>query len=183
MNFLPIENQIIFKKKYKQKFLIILGCVITFLLLTNLILALSYYLFLKIKSGDISTQINALNNSNVFKKSFNESKQLKELNSKADFLDKKLKGGKNISLILEKILITRGQDPISIDSISFNREIEGSISPKNTLILKGEAETRISFLRFIKNLEKESDLFEVQLNPNNFLKEKKISYSLEIFIK
>lgn len=182
MNFLPEENQIVFKKKYKQKFFTLLGCVIMFLLVINLILVLSYYFSLRIKNNIFKTQISFLNNSSIFKKSFDASLKFEKLDSQTKFLEKQLNENKRIFPILEKILSFK-EKTITVEFISFNKKVGETDFSKDSFILKGKAETRESFLDFIRNLEKEKDLFEIRSDPNNLLKEKDFDYSLQIFIK
>ena len=184
MNFFPIENQILLKRRYRQKVLIFFGFIIFSLIFINLILIAPSYFFLKISGENLKKQSEIINQSPVFLRFAEIENSFKNLNLDIIFLENRGKEIRFLAPLLEKIInekLKKAAADISVNFISFALGNENAYKQADKIIIQGNAKTRIDLLKFVKNLEKEGGFLEIQSPPSNLLKEKDIDYTLNIF--
>ena len=104
MNFLPIENQILLKRRYRQKVLIFFGFIIFSLIFINLILIAPSYFFLKISGENLKKQSAIINQSPVFLRFAEIENSFKNLNLDIIFLENRGKEIRFLAPLLEKII-------------------------------------------------------------------------------
>lgn len=173
MNFLPIDEQIKIKKRYKKRFFLFLAFALFLSALINLTLLFPSYIFLKIKNNDLKQELGILRADSIFLKSENMNGSLNVLDKNIQFLKTEKKEIVDFSEILREIIKLKNNG-ISITSISFE---------KDKIILLGNGKTREALLSFIQNL-KENGIFKTVDSPaSNLLKKENIDFIITVFLK
>lgn len=173
MNFLPIDERIKIKKRYKKRFFLFLAFALFLAALINLILIFPSYIFLKIKNNDFKQEIRILRSDSIFLKSEKMNGFLNDLDKNINFLKTEGKEVVEFSAILREIIKVKNGG-ISLASISFE---------KDKIVLLGNGKTREALLLFIQNL-KENTLFKSIDSPaSNLLRKENINFTITVFLK
>lgn len=182
MNLLPKEDQIKIKKQYTQRVFAFLAIIVFLLSLINIILIFPSYLFIKIKNNSLKNELEIINKKPVFLRYKDAENSLVKFNEKIEFLKTNSREVLKASSILKQITEGLKDGGVSIDSVAFEQNaLEKEKIDK--IRLTGKADTRVNFLRFIKNLEENNNFSEIESPASNILKNSDISYTIIVFLK
>jgi len=173
MNFLPIDEQIKIKKRYKEKFFLFLASVLFFASLINLILVFPSYVFLKIKNNDLKKEYEVLRSDSIFLKSEKMNSSLNDLDKNIKFLKTGGEDTVDFSKILNEIIKLKNSK-VSLASISFE---------KDKIVLLGNAKTREALLIFIQNLKENTVFKSVDSPASNLLRKENVDFTITISLK
>lgn len=177
MNFLPLENQESFRKKYFKKLAIVFCVFLLFIEIAVLFLLAPSYLFLKSKRENYERESAILNQSPVFK-------NFEKIKSEISGLKKKINsfsensGTRNVENFFEEMVKTKPKD-LKINVLLYERNSRNNTS--DILSVSGEAVSRKSFLDFIENLKKNKEVADIDSPASNLLKDSNLDFSFNIY--
>jgi hypothetical protein len=179
MNLLPIEDQLIFKKEFKKKAILIAGLFIFFAEIVFLILLLPSYIFLTVKAENFNRELAIINRSPVFKRVEEIKYEMSDLNSKINLFLEQKKDIKDISAVFKNLVSVK---PLGVTINFLDYKKQDKKNARDTVLVRGEAASRKIFLDFLEKLKKDKNIMDINSPVSNLLKESDIKFSFTIFL-
>ena len=180
MNFLPQQDQIFIKKRYRNKFFILPVFLVLLFIALSILFFAPLYVYLTNKNILLEKELETLNKNPFLAKFIETEESLKKINEKIKFLSD---GGKtmfNLTSVIKQIIFAKKPfTGINIEYMVFEKLNESA----GKIVLRGKTEKREELLNYFENLKKTDGFLKVELPTENIIKSDNIDYTINIFLK
>src|SRR3989338_10042340 len=180
MNFLPQQDQIFIKKRYRNKFFILPVFLVLLFIALSILFFTHLYVYLINKNILLEKELETLNKNPFLAKFIETEESLKKINEKIKFLSD---GGKtmfNLTSVIKQIIFAKKPfTGINIEYMVFEKLNESA----GKIVLRGKTEKREELLNYFENLKKTDGFLKVELPTENIIKSDNIDYTINIFLK